>query len=123
MDQREQFVTHRREDGSFQLLKEHLEGVARLAEQFARAIGTPKEGCRTGLGHDIGKYSCKGQRRQRDPEHAPRADHSTAGAKVALDIGDIPAAFAIAGHHGGLPDIGSGEGTLAAHGDYASHAD
>ena len=114
MDQREQFVTHRREDGSFQLLKEHLEGVARLAEQFARAIGTPKEGCRTGLGHDIGKYSCKGQRRQRDPEHAPRADHSTAGAKVALDIGDIPAAFAIAGHHGGLPDIGSGEGTLAA---------
>ena len=31
MEQKEQFVTHRREDGSYQLLKEHLEGVARLA--------------------------------------------------------------------------------------------
>ncbi|MDY2791866.1 MAG: HDIG domain-containing protein, partial [Eubacteriales bacterium] len=68
MEQKEQFVTHRREDGSYQLLKEHLEGVARLAEQFARALGTPKEGWRTGLLHDIGKYSRKGQRRQRDPE-------------------------------------------------------
>ena len=114
MEQKEQFVTHRREDGSYQLLKEHLEGVARLAEQFARALGTPKEGWRTGLLHDIGKYSRKGQRRQRDPERAPRADHSTAGAKEALSLGDIPAAFAIAGHHGGLPDIGDKEGTLSA---------
>ena len=112
MEQREQFVTHRREDGSYQLLKEHLEGVARLAEQFAGAIGAPKEAWRTGLLHDVGKYSRNAQRRQRDPERAPRADHSTAGAKEALSLGDIPAAFAIAGHHGGLPDSGSDEGTL-----------
>lgn len=33
----ETFVTHRREDGSFQMLKEHLAGTALRAEAF---VGT-----------------------------------------------------------------------------------
>ena len=101
----ETFVTHRREDGSFQALKEHLEGVASRAEAFGRDIGSPREGARAGLLHDIGKYSEEGQRRQRDPEHVGKVDHSTAGMQEALRLGDVPAAFAIAGHHGGLPDF------------------
>ena len=103
--ERERFVTHRREDGSFQGLREHLEGVALRAEKFARDIGSPREGVRAGLLHDIGKYSEEGQRRQRDPEHTAKVDHSTAGFQQALQLGDVPAAFAIAGHHGGLPDF------------------
>ena len=103
--ERKTFVTHRREDGSFQGLKEHLEGVALRAETFGRDIGSPREGARVGLLHDIGKYSEEGQKRQRDPEHVGKVDHSTAGMQEALRLGDIPAAFAIAGHHGGLPDF------------------
>ncbi|MEG2421563.1 MAG: CRISPR-associated helicase Cas3', partial [Oscillospiraceae bacterium] len=38
-----------------------------------------------------------------------RTDHSTAGAQEAAKLGDVPAAFCIAGHHGGLPDGGSGK--------------
>lgn len=99
------FVTHRREDGSFQMLRAHLAGVAQRAETFARDIGSPREGLRIGLLHDIGKYSEDGQRRQRDPEHTGKVDHSTAGMQQAIQLGDIPAVFAIAGHHGGLPDL------------------
>ena len=92
------FVTHRREDGSFQPLREHLTNVAELAGAFARAIGSPEEGYRTGLLHDIGKYSSAAQARQRDPEHVAPVDHSSAGVQVAARVlKDIPAAFAIAG--------------------------
>lgn len=104
MDERT-FVTHRREDGSFQMLKAHLKGVALRAEAFAGEFGSPREGARVGLLHDIGKYSEAGQRRQRDPEHTGKVDHSTAGMQEAFRLGDVSAAFAIAGHHGGLPDM------------------
>lgn len=101
------FVTHRREDGSFQLLREHLKNVAELAGAFARTIGSPKEGERVGILHDRGKYAPAGQERQLDPEHAAPVDHSSAGVQMAARVlKDIPAAFAIAGHHGGLPDAG-----------------
>ena len=108
------YVTHKRDDGGYQLLKEHLTGVAELSGAFAQAIGSPREGYRTGLLHDIGKYSENGQKRQRDPEHTAPVDHSSAGAQAAMKLGDVAAAFAIAGHHGGLPDLGRTEGTLGA---------
>ena len=66
------YVTHKREDGTYQPLKEHLENVAALAEAFAKSFHSPLEGRRNGLLHDIGKYSDKGQARQRDPEHTAR---------------------------------------------------
>lgn len=56
--------------------------------------------------HDIGKYSDAFQRRIRGSSE--RVDHSTAGATVAMEeYRNIPAAFCIAGHHSGLPDLGS----------------
>ena len=111
------YVTHKRSDGSFQALKDHLLGVAKLSAGFAKNIGSPLEGYRTGLLHDIGKYSQECQRRQRDPEHTPPSDHSSAGVQVAArKLRDIPAAFAIAGHHGGLPDnvMTTATGTIGA---------
>lgn len=54
------YVTHKREDGTYQPLKEHLENVAALAEAFAKSFHSPLEGRRNGLLHDIGKYSDKG---------------------------------------------------------------
>ena len=113
-----EYVTHLREDGSYQPLKEHLEGTATRSAKFAASFGASSHAERTALLHDIGKYSPNGQRRQRDPEHTAKVDHSTAGAKAAADFGDMPAAFAIAGHHGGLPDLGTrsslDDGTLCA---------
>lgn len=113
-----EYVTHLREDGSYQPLKEHLEGTATRSAKFAASFGASSHAERTALLHDIGKYSPNGQRRQRDPEHTAKVDHSTAGAKAAADLGDMPAAFAIAGHHGGLPDLGTrsslDDGTLCA---------
>ena len=110
------YVTHLKPDGSYQLLKEHEENVAALAGEFAAAFGARAHGYRTGLLHDIGKYSANGQKRQRDPEHTAKVDHATAGAQLAAQLGDSFAAFAVAGHHGGLPDRGDkmndGGGTL-----------
>lgn len=101
------YVTHLREDGSYQSLQEHIENVGRLAGEYASVFLAEEHARRTGLLHDIGKYSPRAQRRQRDPQHAPKADHSTAGLQKALQLQDVPAAFAIAGHHGGMPDIGA----------------
>ena len=92
-----EFVTHRREDGTFQPLKEHIENVGERAAQFAAAFGAEEHGREAGLLHDIGKYSSKGQKRQRDPEHTAKVDHSSAGAQEAFRRKDPMAAFAVAG--------------------------
>ncbi len=101
------YIAHRAEDGRAQSVKAHLEGTAALSEAFASAFGAAEWGRWAGLAHDIGKYSSAFQRRINDPDHAPRTDHSTAGAQEALRRGLAPAAYAIAGHHAGLPDGGS----------------
>ena len=110
------YVTHLKPDGTYQPLKAHEENVAALAGKFAEAFGAKAHGERTGLLHDIGKYSDNGQKRQRDPEHTAKVDHATAGAQLAAQLGDYYAAYAVMGHHSGLPDTGDdsneGGGTL-----------
>ena len=55
--------------------------------------------------HDIGKYSEAFQSRLQGSSCT--VDHSTAGAQEAFRLRQPEAAFAIAGHHSGLPDGGS----------------
>ena len=105
------FIAHKREDGCVQPLKAHLEGVAALAGEFAAPFGGWEHARRTGLLHDLGKYSPAGQRRMNDPEHTPKVDHSTAGAKEAMRLRDPFAAFAVAGHHAGLMNKGGAVST------------
>lgn len=100
-------IGHKREDGKVQELSEHLRGTALLAGDFACAFGAKEHAVRTALLHDVGKCSPAGQMRMADPEHTRKVDHATAGAQLARRYGDVPASFAIAGHHGGLPDIGA----------------
>jgi len=100
-------IGHKREDRMVQELSEHLRGTALLAGEFARAFGAQMHAVRTALLHDVGKRSPAGQARMADPEHTSKVDHATAGAQTARGYGDVPVAFAIAGHHGGLPDIGA----------------
>ena len=90
----------------WQLLKEHLYEVARLAQERAAKFGAGKLGFIIGLAHDIGKYSAQFQRRLE--KASGKVDHSTAGAQVLRvrfgeKIGQA-LAFTVAGHHGGLPD-------------------
>lgn len=58
-----EYVTHLKPDGTYQSLKAHEEQVAALAERFAAEFGAGAHGHRTGLMHDIGKYSPRAQRR------------------------------------------------------------
>ncbi|MBA4418155.1 MAG: CRISPR-associated helicase/endonuclease Cas3 [Syntrophus sp. (in: bacteria)] len=99
----------------WQQLEEHLKNVAGVAKGFAEDFGAGEWGYLAGLWHDLGKYSQEFQARLQnlsDPdahiEAKPgRPDHSTAGAQHAYnmlkDKGKM-IAYAIAGHHAGLPD-------------------
>lgn len=104
------------ETGREQLLKEHLDHVASLAAQFAAAFDAEELGEIAGLYHDIGKYSARFQAYLRG-ERGSGGDHSTGGAQLLYQKRQpliCLAAWAIAGHHGGLPDFGGefdGEGS------------
>lgn len=100
----------------WQPLKDHLVAVAEQAKSFASAFGAEEFGWIAGALHDAGKYSKDFQMRLEDPRL--RVDHSTAGASIAAERYRSPGrvlAYAVAGHHGGIPDGGdvAAEGTLA----------
>src|SRR5215468_5588661 len=58
-----------------------------------------------GLLHDLGKFRADFQQYIRDlPVSKEKTYHKQAGAARAADAGHFPLAFAIAGHHGGMPD-------------------
>jgi CRISPR-associated helicase Cas3/CRISPR-associated endonuclease Cas3-HD len=95
----------------WQLLKDHLDEVARLTEERAAKFGAGKLGRIIGLTHDIGKYSEDFQKRLEGKKN--KVDHATAGAKeVRCKFGKrigTALAFTVAGHHGGLPDGNRGD--------------
>jgi CRISPR-associated endonuclease/helicase Cas3 len=108
--------SHNLED--WELLEDHLHEVSAFAGTFAEAFGARDWGRLAGLWHDLGKYSHEFQsylRRasgQSDPHGEDltatggRVDHSTAGAQHCAAQGQFGQllAYAIAGHHAGLPD-------------------
>lgn len=102
------YIAHVNEESKeIQSVKEHIENVANICEQFA--IPELKQLCFTeGLLHDIGKYSSDFQQRIRGERI--RIDHSTAGAVVMQQgygfTSGIIGALCIAGHHTGIPDTG-----------------
>lgn len=110
------FLAHISEDKEReQSVKEHLEGVAKLAEAFAGEFGYGDWAYCAGMLHDIGKYSEKFQRRLRGS--GEKVDHATAGAQLCQKIkkekgGFYTAlAYCIAGHHAGLADTGESADT------------
>ena len=90
----------------WQLLKCHLEEVARLSEIRADKFRAGKIGQLIGLAHDLGKYSHEFQERLEGKRQ--KVDHATAGAQELVKRLDKAfgkmLAFTVAGHHGGLPD-------------------
>ena len=101
----------------WQPLSEHLLAVAQLAEELARPLGLERVAMAAGLLHDLGKYTEAFQRRL---EGGSPVDHSTAGASFLIErakradrgMAEL-AAYAILGHHAGLPDRkGSGHADM-----------
>lgn len=103
------------EDGRAQPLREHLAAVAELAAQFGAELGCSEWTRLAGLWHDLGKCSREFQQyiqQSSGPDiknrtRPGRVDHSTFGAQTACKkLGPLGRviAYAIAGHHAGLPD-------------------
>lgn len=98
----------------WQLLCKHLSEVGRLAADRAQQLGLAQSAFVAGLYHDLGKYDPAFQRKLMGEQN--RVDHSTAGAAVLLDQAPpaekIPRemiAYAILGHHAGLPDCNTSD--------------
>lgn len=112
------YIAHRDEAGREQLLIEHLRNTAARCKYFAAVFQAGQWGEFAGLYHDIGKYSDGFIKRIN--ENGSKVDHSTAGAievKNKYQGISLPLTFCIAGHHGGLPNLGTqiavaGDGTL-----------
>jgi CRISPR-associated endonuclease/helicase Cas3 len=95
---------------SWQLLPDHLRNVGELAAAAASAFGGAALAEVAGRLHDLGKYTAEFQARLRGG--ATRVDHSTWGARIAVErfgVWGRLLAYGIAGHHAGLAN-GSGEG-------------
>jgi CRISPR-associated endonuclease/helicase Cas3 len=102
----------------WQLLNDHLIGVARLARSMAQGA-RPSDAAlddaayAAGLLHDLGKYRPEFQLMIRGLQ--PRNEktyHKQAGAAKAADTVNLPVSFAIAGHHGGIPDTAGLKGAV-----------
>lgn len=101
-----------------QTIKDHLQGTAKLAGDFARKFGKQDWGYCCGMLHDIGKYSADFQKRIAGTCER-KVDHATAGSRVCKEKGGKYCflEYCIAGHHAGLADFGcsfdtAGDATL-----------
>jgi len=105
--------TESKNKDDWQPLENHLGNVASLARIFASIFNAGKWGELAGYLHDVGKATDEFQRRLEG--QSIKVDHKTFGAHLASEnagrLGLI-LAYAIAGHHGGLPDGGEQEGEL-----------
>jgi CRISPR-associated endonuclease/helicase Cas3 len=119
----------------WQPLADHLRGVAGLAEELARGacpsdLAFQRGAWATGMLHDIGKYAPSFQRLIRGEIKKDPGGHAARGAALAWNRRKAyEEAFAIVGHHSGMPNPNDGSGSLItrvkdAHGEAASlHAD
>lgn len=88
----------------WQILLDHLLGVAGRASQFARPMKMESEAEIAGLLHDLGKYAARFQQRLEDSSiHG--INHWSIGAFQAWALGRTVAALAIEGHHTGIPAL------------------
>jgi len=104
------FLAHtENEAGKPHLLSEHLQGVGTLARTFAIDANPQLADAAqwAGLLHDLGKYRDEFQEYLRGRrESSAETHHAVYGAALAMQKRWLALAFAIAGHHAGLHDIG-----------------
>ena len=121
-----EYLAHRDKDKHLeQTITEHAEGTAAYAKKFAAAFTEPAYGELLGMYHDIGKYSMEFQNYLLNGGVRGSVDHTGAGSTEVFKYGVknknatlLLLSLCIAGHHGGLPDMGKKQkvlekGTLA----------
>lgn len=90
----------------WQTIKEHAVNVAKHVKKFSALWCTEEYAENLGLLHDVGKYQADFQRRLRGEKIS--VEHSISGASLWLKMKwPESGAYCIAGHHGGLPDVGN----------------
>ena len=99
------------EQAEWHVLSNHLKETGAKAVSFLDMAGCADLGMAAGLLHDLGKYTLEFQGRLAGDN--TRVNHSTAGAKIAIErygekMGKL-LAFCIAGHHAGLANGVNGE--------------
>lgn len=101
-----EYIAHKNSQG-IQTIKEHLNGTAKLAGEFAEKFGKQDWGYCCGMLHDIGKYSVDFQEKIKW-DSKRQVDHATAGARACREKGGKYRflEYCIAGHHAGLADHG-----------------
>lgn len=101
------YIAHLRSetDKKEQPLYEHIKNVAELSKKFSECLILSDYAEIIGMLHDIGKYSNRFQQRINGNDKI-KVDHTTCGAQEAFKMKLLMAAFCIAGHHGGIPNIG-----------------
>jgi CRISPR-associated endonuclease/helicase Cas3 len=96
-------------ESNWQPLAQHLRNVARLAKEFAAPLGLGDEAELAGMLHDLGKYAVRFQDRLRNPRiHG--INHWSMGASASFAHRALEAAFAIEGHHTGMPALHENDG-------------
>jgi CRISPR-associated endonuclease/helicase Cas3 len=95
----------------WQTLANHLRNVAERARRYAAAARPNTAAIQdaakvAGLLHDLGKYRPEFQQYLKGllNKGNPLTHHKQAGAAKAAAEGSVPVAFAVYGHHGGIPD-------------------
>lgn len=112
----ERILAHSPARGSdeWEPLADHLTRVAERAVRFGQPLGVSDLAHAAALLHDAGKLRSAFQAYIQD--QGPRTDHSSYGAHLARErYGEFYGplvAYAVAGHHAGLPDGGRGDGCL-----------
>lgn len=101
------FLAHsENEDKEVHLLSEHLANVSELMTGFALNEKFESIFKFAGLLHDIGKYQTAFQTYLREGGLRGSVPHASWGAAFCKKFNQIEAAFAIDGHHKGIPDRG-----------------
>lgn len=94
---------------NWQLLSMHLRNVAALAKGFAQPLRLEAEAELAGLLHDVGKYAERFQARLHD-NSIHGINHWAAGAAHAGEtLKQLAVAFAVDGHHTGIPALDGSE--------------
>jgi len=97
----------------WQPLRSHLVNVAEMARTFAEPLGLGPDGYRAGLLHDLGKYGTAFQIRLQG--QGSGINHWPVGAFEAHRARAHAAAFAIDGHHKGIPTFAELQNLLKAY--------
>ena len=105
--------------GIVETMPQHVLPVCKRAVSMAEELGLADDARLAAILHDLGKYSKRFLARLEGKERG--LDHSSAGARAALEHSGAearPVALAIEGHHVGMP---RGSGTLDAHRQSLDH--